>query len=61
MRSDGFVKLVDVLSVRQLFGRSVEQVRTAVAADSKQRMSLLEDDDGHIWIRFVCLHGMLMF
>ena len=51
MRADGFIKLVDVLSVRQLFGRSVNDVRAAVAADSKQRMTLREEADGHIYIR----------
>eukprot|EP00873_Tetraselmis_striata_P007620 jgi/Tetstr1/427884/TSEL_017960.t1 len=54
VRPDGYVALSEVLALPEFRGvLSVEQVREIVAADNKQRFSLLEEGAGEaaLWIR----------
>jgi 2'-phosphotransferase len=51
LRSDGYVRLDDLLRCNGYRGFSVEAVKEVVHSNDKQRFSLLEEDGGVLWIR----------
>mmetsp|Transcript_21450 Transcript_21450/g.42113 ORF Transcript_21450/g.42113 Transcript_21450/m.42113 type:complete len:449 (+) Transcript_21450:152-1498(+) len=58
MRSDGFVRVEDLLKLQQLKDIGLEDVKAIVAADNKQRFGLQQEEDQTWWIRANQGHSM---
>ncbi|KAF9956542.1 hypothetical protein BGZ65_002623, partial [Modicella reniformis] len=58
IRSDGYVKVVDVLKHPKFKGFTLEDVQAVVTNNDKKRFQISEEGNGVIWIRAVQGHSI---